>query len=52
MTFIISILFPLLAMILPPCAQEDSPNCYWDALGAGNGLGLDFVDINGQAYYR
>lgn len=33
----------LLALILPPCATEDSTNCYWDASQQGNGLGTDSV---------
>ena len=36
---------------LPPCAEEDSMNCYWDADTMGNGIGRSFVDINGTAYY-
>lgn len=28
---------------LPPCAEEDSDNCYWDADTMGNGQGDDIV---------
>lgn len=37
--------------ILPPCAEEDSDNCYWSASERSNGLGLSFVTINGNTYY-
>jgi len=30
--------------LLPPCPEEDSPNCYWDASERGNGLGHDVVN--------
>lgn len=30
---------------LPPCATEDSDNCYWDADTMGNGLGHDSIVI-------
>lgn len=33
--------------LLPPCEQEDSTNCYWDASEQGNGQGKDFLDIGG-----
>lgn len=36
---------------LPPCEFEDSPNCSWDASGAGNGMGTDFFDLNGMVFY-
>lgn len=26
-----SVLVMLLALVMPPCASEDSQNCYWDA---------------------
>ena len=32
--------------MLPPCASEDSTNCYWDAQTQGNGLGHDSVVID------
>lgn len=38
-------------VVLPPCAEEDSQNCYWDASERGNGIGRDFIDINGQVIY-
>ena len=28
---------------IPPCATEDSNNCYWDADTMGNGTGHDSV---------
>lgn len=34
-------------MTLPPCATEDSTNCYWDAAHQGNGLGQSFIDWDG-----
>lgn len=34
---------------LPPCATEDSDNCYWDAQTQGNGVGQDSVVITGEA---
>lgn len=37
---------------LPPCEQEDSENCYWDAARMGNGLGRSFVNIDGTYYYE
>lgn len=30
--------------LLPPCATEDSENCYWDADTMGNGEGHDVVN--------
>lgn len=33
----------LLTPSLPPCATEDSSQCYWDADTMGNGLGSDVV---------
>jgi len=33
---------------LPPCQTEDSVNCYWDASEQGNGLGNDFIAIEGE----
>lgn len=38
-------------MILGPCPTEDSTDCYWDSDLQGNGQGVDFVDIDGVAYY-
>lgn len=37
---------------LPPCAQEDSENCYWDAATRGNGVGDSFVNLAGVTYYE
>lgn len=39
------------AIVLTPCEQEDSANCYWDNEVRGNGVGTSFVDIDGIAYY-
>lgn len=38
-----TILMLILSLILPPCATEDSTNCYWDAQTQGNGQGTDLV---------
>lgn len=35
---------------LPPCATEDSDNCYWQADQAGNQIGASFVVIDGIQY--
>lgn len=32
---------------LPPCAYEDSDNCFWDAELRGNGEGQSFYTLNG-----
>jgi len=47
----IAILLVALALIMPPCATEDSVNCHWDASASGNGVGSSFIDVNGTAYY-
>ena len=39
------------AAFLPPCATEDSENCYWDALERGYGQGTSFVSYKGKWYY-
>lgn len=39
------------AETLPPCAMEDSDNCYWDAATMGNGTGESFVTFRGVTYY-
>ena len=39
------------SMTLPPCPTEDSDNCYWDADTMGNGIGTDFIVIDGTVYY-
>lgn len=36
---------------LPPCAEEDSTNCYWDSSERGNGEGASFTNIDGVSYY-
>ena len=46
----ITALLVALALIMPPCATEDSLNCYWDASASGNGIGQSFIDIDGTAY--
>jgi len=38
-----TIIMLLLSLLLPPCATEDSVNCYWDASAQGNGQGSDIV---------
>jgi len=35
---------PFLAT-LPPCATEDSVNCYWNATSQGNGEGESFIAL-------
>ncbi len=35
----------------PECELEDSPNCYWDASSAGNGVGHSFIDVDGFVFY-
>lgn len=44
--FIVSILF----IILPPCAEEDSVMCKWDAQTMGNGQGTSFVALAEGTY--
>lgn len=36
---------------LPPCATEDSTNCFWNAAENGNGQGQSFFNIDGESYY-
>ncbi len=48
----LNILWTILFIALPPCAQEDSANCSWNAQHSGNGVGTSFFDLNGTAYYR
>lgn len=39
----------ILALMLPPCDIEDGSSqaaCYWDASSAGNGVGVDVVNLN------
>lgn len=38
-------------IVLVPCPEEDSRNCYWDATLMGNGVGRSFVNIGGVTYY-
>jgi hypothetical protein len=40
------LLFTILFAILPPCAEEDSSNCRWDADNMGNGTGTSFVALH------
>lgn len=35
---------------LPPCATEDSGDCYWQADQSGNQIGASFVVIDGITY--
>jgi ABC-type glycerol-3-phosphate transport system permease component len=37
---------------LPPCAMEDSDNCYWDADEMGNGQGRSFITVEGVTIYQ
>ncbi len=37
---------------LPPCATEDSDNCYWDADTMGNGEGRSFTVRDGVVTYE
>lgn len=39
-------------IVLVPCPEEDSRNCYWDAATMGNGVGRSFVNIDGRMYYE
>lgn len=40
------------SLILEPCTTEDQEtSCYWDASEQGNGIGTDFVVIDGQVFY-
>lgn len=39
------------AAYLPPCAEEDSDDCIWDASARGNGEGMSFIAYHGQVYY-
>lgn len=36
---------------LPPCAMEDSDNCYWDAATMGNGIGRSFIVVDDVVTY-
>lgn len=46
-----ALILALVALILPPCATEDSSTCYWDASTHGNGTGSSFIDVGGDVYY-
>jgi hypothetical protein len=35
---------------LPPCPTEDSDQCIWSADEQGNGVGSDFIRLNGTTY--
>jgi len=37
--------------VIPPCENEDSPNCYWDAATMGDGTGTSFINWDGVYYY-
>ncbi|WP_158564072.1 hypothetical protein [Jiangella anatolica] len=39
------LLITLLMLILPPCPEEDSTWCHWDAKQQGNGQGSSFVTL-------
>lgn len=36
---------------LPPCAQEDGEECYWNGYTMGNGKGRSYVRTGGVTYY-
>lgn len=36
--------------VLPGCTQEDSEDCYWDAVTMGNGIGTSFIRWGGVTY--
>lgn len=36
---------------VPPCATEDSTDCYWNAAARGNGDGSSFIDVAGHRIY-
>jgi hypothetical protein len=38
-------------ILIVPCAQEDSHDCFWDAATMGNGQGTSFVNLAGIYYY-
>lgn len=40
-----------LGQLAPPCVEEDSTNCYWDAQARGDSNGESFVSIDGRYYY-
>lgn len=44
-------LFALAMTLLPPCAQEDSNNCYWDAAHMGNGVGRSYITLNDRPIF-
>lgn len=46
-----AVILTFAAFVLPPCASEDSTQCYWDASAQGNGQGHSFIDIGGSTYY-
>lgn len=37
--------------VIPPCAHEDSDDCFWDAKAHGNDQGRSFISIQGVTYY-
>lgn len=39
------------AQALPPCAEEDSTDCFWDAQTMGNGQGRSFENVGGEIRY-
>lgn len=46
-----NVLLANVGLALPPCENEDSDNCYWNAEMRGNGEGVSFVTIDGNTYY-
>lgn len=37
-------------VVLPPCAEEDSDDCFWWAPARGNGKGESFVTVDGRVF--
>lgn len=44
----IKIFLMLITLGMPACEYEDSENCYWDASTMGNGVGVSFVNVDGE----
>lgn len=42
----------IVTIMTTPCGVEDGKNCYWDAQAMGNGRGVSFIDVNGNAFYK
>lgn len=37
-------------VVVPPCRDEDSDNCFWWAPARGNGKGESFVTVEGRVF--